>query len=49
MPGISSTPVYYWDTCLFLAWFKDEERAGGEMDGVRDIILRVEKGATREL
>jgi len=36
MPG--SSPVYYWDACLFLAWIKDEERPTGEMDGVRDII-----------
>lgn len=33
-------PVYYWDTCLFLAWIKDEERKSGEMDGVREIIER---------
>jgi hypothetical protein len=31
-------PVYYWDTCLFLAWLKDEERPSGEMDGVREIM-----------
>jgi hypothetical protein len=36
MPG--SSPVYYWDACLFLAWIKDEERPSGEMDGVREII-----------
>ncbi len=36
MPGAS--PLYYWDTCLFLAWMKDEERPSGEMDGVREII-----------
>lgn len=32
--------LYYWDTCLFLAWLKDEERPTGEMDGVREIIQR---------
>jgi hypothetical protein len=32
--------IYYWDTCLFLAWIKDEERKSGEMDGVREIIER---------
>lgn len=36
MPG--SSPIYYWDACLFLAWIKDEERPSGEMDGVREII-----------
>lgn len=38
MPG--NSPIYYWDTCLFLAWLKDEERKTGEMDGVREIIER---------
>jgi predicted nucleic acid-binding protein len=33
-------PIYYWDTCLFLAWIKDEERKSGEMDGVREIVER---------
>jgi predicted nucleic acid-binding protein len=33
-------PVFYWDTCLFLAWIKDEERPTGEMDGVREVIER---------
>src|SRR5579871_490855 len=36
MPG--SVPLYYWDSCLFLAWIKDEERKSGEMDGVREVI-----------
>ena len=40
MPG---SPLYYWDTCLFLAWLKDEERKAGEMDGVRDIIQRMKR------
>lgn len=33
-------PIYYWDTCLFLSWLKDEERKIGEMDGVREVIER---------
>lgn len=36
-------PVYYWDTCLFVAWIKDEERPTGEMDGVREVIDRHKK------
>jgi predicted nucleic acid-binding protein len=35
-----ANPLYYWDTCLFLAWMKDEARKSGEMDGVREIIER---------
>lgn len=34
------SPIYYWDTCLFLAWLNDEERKRGEMDGVREIVGR---------
>ena len=41
MPG--NSPVFYWDTCLFLAWLKDEERKTGEMDGVREVISRAQK------
>lgn len=33
-------PIFYWDTCLFLAWIKDEQRKSGEMDGVREVIER---------
>lgn len=33
-----SNPIYYWDTCIFLAWIKDEDRPIGDMDGVREII-----------
>lgn len=38
MPG--SEPLYYWDTCLFLAWIKDEVRPSDEMSGVREVIER---------
>ena len=38
MPG--ANPLYYWDTCLFLSWLKDEQRKSGELDGVREIIER---------
>ncbi len=47
MPGISSTPLFYWDSCLFLAWLKDEVRPTGEMDGVRDIIQRAKRRDAR--
>ncbi|TPI70335.1 MULTISPECIES: type II toxin-antitoxin system VapC family toxin [unclassified Mesorhizobium] len=35
-----ASPIYYWDTCLFLAWLNDEIRKSGEMDGVREVIAR---------
>jgi predicted nucleic acid-binding protein len=41
MPG--ADPLYYWDTCLFLAWLKDESRNSGDMDGVREVIERSRK------
>jgi predicted nucleic acid-binding protein len=36
-------PVYYWDSCLFLAWIKDEERQTGDMDGVREVVERAKR------
>lgn len=41
MTGIDT---FYWDTCLFLAWLKDEQRPDGEMDGVRDFLERGKRG-----
>ena len=38
-----ANPLYYWDTCLFISWLKDEVRASGEMDGVREIIDRFKR------
>ena len=39
-----SNLVYYWDTCVFLAWIKNEvSRKPGEMDGVREVINRLNK------
>ena len=38
-----TSPSYYWNSCLFLAWIKDEERQTGDMDGVREVIERVKR------
>ena len=41
MAGVDN---YYWDSCLFIAWLKDEQnRKPGEMDGVRDYIERLKR------
>jgi predicted nucleic acid-binding protein len=35
--------VFYWDTCIFLAWLKDEKRPAGEMEGIKkvaDMVLK---------
>ena len=38
-----NSPLYYWDSCLFIAWLKDEQHKTGEMDGVRDVIERAKR------
>lgn len=39
-----NNPIYYWDTCVFLAWIRNETtRKPGEMEGIRDCIERVKK------
>ena len=40
MPG--KTRLFYWDTCVFLAWIKDEKRPPGEMDNLRGCVELVE-------
>jgi predicted nucleic acid-binding protein len=40
---VGTRPVYYWDTCLFLAWLKDEQRKAGEMDAVKDVLERFKR------
>ena len=39
----SNPRLLYWDSCIFLAWLKDEERAEGEMAGLISIVREVEK------
>jgi predicted nucleic acid-binding protein len=41
------SPLYYWDTCLFLAWLKDERRKPGEMDGLREVVSRLKRREIR--
>lgn len=38
----SGKPVYYWDTCIFLAWIQDEKRESGEMEGLSEIVSMVD-------
>ncbi|MCY3986249.1 MAG: hypothetical protein OXF23_04295, partial [Candidatus Dadabacteria bacterium] len=35
--------LLYWDSCIFLAWLKDEKRAEGEMSGLISVIREIEK------
>lgn len=36
-------PIIYWDTCVFLAWIKDEDRPNNEMMGVNDVAMKISK------
>jgi len=39
-----NNPIYYWDTCIFLAWLKNETtRKSGEMEGIHDCLERLKK------
>ncbi len=40
MPGKNDTIA--WDTCIFLAWLKNETRAIGEMEGVAQSVADIE-------
>ena len=37
----------YWDSCIFIAWLKDEKRQPGEMDGIYECAEEVEAGHIR--
>lgn len=39
-----SGKLIYWDTCLFLAYFKNETRPAGEMEGLLDLAKEVDAG-----
>jgi len=36
-------PKYYWDSGLFIAWFKDEKRKPGEMQGLAEVVSMIDK------
>jgi predicted nucleic acid-binding protein len=38
--------VVYWDSCIWIAWLKNERRTPGEMDGVAECVDHVETGKT---
>jgi predicted nucleic acid-binding protein len=44
MPG---TDLYYWDSCLFLAWLRNETRADGEMAAVRSYVRKLQQRQIR--
>ena len=40
------TDLYYWDSCVFIAWLKGEDphRTKDEIEGLREVVSKVEKG-----
>jgi len=44
MPQIETL---YWDSCIFIAWLKDEARPNNEMDGVYECVSDVTRGRAR--
>ena len=34
-------PIIYWDTCVILAWIKNESRPNNEMDGVNEVARQI--------
>lgn len=43
----SDNPLYYWDSCIFLAWLKNEKRKPGELAGVKDMVVQIQKNKAR--
>ena len=43
---MAGNDILYWDSCVFIAWLKNEVRPTGELDGIRDIV---EKAKGREV
>ena len=43
MPGKAKDKpkTVYWDTCVILAWIKDEQRSAGQMEGLRGIATEI--------
>ena len=35
--------LYYWDTCIFITWLKNENTTPGLLDGINEVIKSVEK------
>ena len=41
------TPIYYWDTCVFLAWIQGEKREPAEMSGLNDIVTKINRSEAK--
>lgn len=36
--------LWYWDSCIFIAWIKGEERPSGQMEGIDEMVRAIDKG-----
>jgi predicted nucleic acid-binding protein len=41
------TPLYYWDSCVFLAWLKDENRDHIEKVNLLNVVQQIQKNEAR--
>ena len=39
--------VVYWDSCIFIAWLKNERRPNGEMDVIAECVEQIEAGEVK--
>src|SRR5438105_3222795 len=39
----NNKPLFYWDSCIWLAWLKNEKRQPGEIDGILDVVDKVDR------
>lgn len=42
-----NSPIYYWDSCVFLAWLRNEQRRDGEMEGVKSYVRKLQSRQVR--
>ena len=43
MPTTNDPTIIYWDSCVFLAWLKDEDRPGTEMADLASVVEEIGK------
>ena len=39
--------IVYWDSCIFIAWLKNERRPVGEIDGIAECVEQIETGEVK--
>ncbi len=44
---MSEIPLFYWDTCVIIAWLKNEDREPTEMNGLHDVAEKIDTNKAR--